>query len=67
MNTDAERRCARTKGKIFFADRIDDTGWEQSERRRSILTGRGMNERSKRKAKRETREQDLQQFGASMV
>ena len=24
MDTDVERRCACTKGKIFFADRLDD-------------------------------------------
>ena len=66
-NTDVERRHARTKGKIFFVDRMDDKGREQSERRRIILTGRGINEKSKSKVKRETHEQDLQQFRASML
>ena len=63
MDTDVERRCACTKGKIYFVDKVDDKGSEQSERRKKKnSTGRGMNESSKRKVKRETREQDLQQF-----
>lgn len=37
LMSDVERRCACTKGEVFFVDKMDDKGRQQSERRRNIL------------------------------